>query len=112
MYGGALEIEQNHRWDNDVGLTANLRYNYLVDDSYRASDPELEGRNDFSVMTAAAELNGPTDLALFGGRCAGSVLSPAPICRRSKTTSVLTTLWRSAAVSKLSTAALFPVSTA
>lgn len=66
LYGGALEIEQNHRWDNDVGLTANLRYNYLVDDSYRASDPELEGRNDFSVMTAAAELNGPTDLALFG----------------------------------------------
>ncbi|QHA88854.1 hypothetical protein [Serratia rhizosphaerae] len=66
LYGGAVEIEQNHRWENDVKLTANLRYNYLVDDSYRASDPELEGRNDFSVMTAATELNGPTYLSLFG----------------------------------------------
>lgn len=66
LYGGALEIEQNHRWQNDVNLTANLRYNYLVDDSYSASDPALEGRDDYSVMTAGAELNGPTDLTLFG----------------------------------------------
>ncbi|NUU67310.1 hypothetical protein HQN64_14525 [Enterobacteriaceae bacterium BIT-l23] len=66
LYGGALELEQRHRWENDVKLTANLRYDYLVDDIYSASDSSLEERNEFNVLTGATELNGPTDLAPFG----------------------------------------------
>lgn len=66
LYGGALELEQRHRWQSDVQLLASLRYDYLIDDSYRASDSALEGRNEFSVFTGSTELNGPTELSLFG----------------------------------------------
>lgn len=65
LVGGAAEFRHERLLDNDVELEARLRYNYLVSDTYEASDEALEGANDFVVITSRLEAGVPTGLRLF-----------------------------------------------
>ncbi|MGF1554526.1 MAG: hypothetical protein ACFBWO_18790 [Paracoccaceae bacterium] len=66
LYGAALAVETDQTIGEDIALNASLRYSHLVDDVIDASEPELEGTNDFGTLTAGVELDGPIGLSVFG----------------------------------------------
>lgn len=64
--GAALALAHEQHWQNDVRLSAHLRFNQLITISQDSSDRALHADGGFSVATGGAELNGPLSLALGG----------------------------------------------
>ncbi len=65
LYGAALEIETVQTISDDIDLVAGVRYNHLVDHVLDASSRFLEDDNDFGVLTARAEVDGPIGVSVF-----------------------------------------------
>lgn len=66
LLGGALELVYSRTVWTDVRLKARARYNQLVAIVTDASDVSLDDSGNFGVATGGIELNGPTDMTLFG----------------------------------------------
>lgn len=65
LLGAAAELRHQHLFDNKIELQGRLRYNYLVNNVFAASDETFEEANDFVVVTGSLEASVPTGLQLF-----------------------------------------------
>lgn len=62
--GAALALAHEQHWQDDIRLSAHLRFNQLVTISQDASDRALHADGGFGVATGGAELNGPLPFTL------------------------------------------------
>ena len=66
LYGGALELAWADSFEGDINAEASARYDHLYDNVIDASDPVLDSSDDFIVLSANSELDGPIGLNMFG----------------------------------------------
>lgn len=66
VFGGAIEIVHERELGHDIGFMGDVRYNYVHARTFAASDHVLETSSHMSVLTAYAQLDGPTGLTALG----------------------------------------------
>jgi hypothetical protein len=66
LIGGALALDHTRTMGEDSNLKLSLRYNHLLDRSFKASADELEGINSYGVLTGSARIDGPLPVTLAG----------------------------------------------